>query len=145
MITRNDIIAEAITWDGTKWQHQASLKNVACDCAGFIRGVYHNVTGTEIPLVDYPATWHLFQNEPRMYNECKKYFTEIPLNEAKPGDIVIFRYRPVFVAHHMCFLLPNDRFIHADMDAGIVHVSPYNDLWRSRATNAFKFREVGDD
>ena len=142
MITRNQVLAEALSWEGTKWQHQASLKGVACDCAGLIRGVYANLTGIQTPKYDYPATWHLFQQEPRVYNECKQYFTEIPVATAQPGDILIFRFRPAFVAHHLAFLLPNNRIIHADMEAGKVIISDYNDLWKSRTTNAFKFREL---
>ena len=142
MITRNDILKEALSWEGTKWQHQASLKGVACDCAGFIRGVYTNLTSVKPPAYDYPATWHLFKQEPRVYNECKHYFDEIPVTEAQPGDILIFHFRENFVAHHLAFLLPNNRIIHADMEAGKVIISEYNATWKARTMNAFKMREL---
>lgn len=141
-LTRNQIIAEAESWEGTKWQHQASVKGIACDCAGLIRGVYCNLTGIETPMYDYPATWHLFKQEPRVFNECKKYFNEIPIDDVKPGDILIFRFRPNFVAHHLAFVLNNNRIIHADMEAGKVIISNYNATWRARATNAFRLKEL---
>ena len=60
-VKRQDIIIEAKEWLGTKWQHQASLKQVACDCVGLVRGVYRELTGIDVNIsIDYPATWHLF-------------------------------------------------------------------------------------
>ena len=40
---RIDIVNEAKSWVGTKWQHQQALKGVACDCAGLVRGVYYEM------------------------------------------------------------------------------------------------------
>lgn len=39
MTTAYDIVAEARTWIGTPWRHQAALKGVATDCLGLISGV----------------------------------------------------------------------------------------------------------
>jgi cell wall-associated NlpC family hydrolase len=39
VIETASIIAEARTWIGTPWRHQAYQKGVGCDCAGLIRGV----------------------------------------------------------------------------------------------------------
>lgn len=142
-MTRNDIIKEALEWQGTKWQHQASLKGIACDCAGFVRGVYKGVTGVEVPIeADYPATWHLFKQEERCYHTCQEYLDEIKVNDARPGDILLFAYRPSFVAHHMGILLADNKFIHADQDIKLVHISPIDFTWRSRIRFAFKFRGV---
>ena len=142
-MTRNEIIKEALEWQGTRWQHQASLKGIACDCAGFVRGVFKNLTGTDVPIeADYPATWHLFQKEERCYNTCKKYLTEIKITDIMPGDVILFAYRKSFVAHHMGIVLPNNKFIHADQDVGLVHVTAFDDTWKSRMRYAFKFNEV---
>jgi len=143
IITREQIINEALEWKGTKWQHQAALKGVACDCAGLIRGVYRNITGIDVPInVDYPATWHLFKGVELCYQTTQKYLDEIPLSDIQAGDVVLFAYRNRFVAHHMGIVLPDGKFIHADMDAGVVHVSPFDDVWIKRLRYAFKFRGV---
>ncbi|HXO72313.1 MAG TPA: peptidase P60, partial [Bradyrhizobium sp.] len=34
------IVAEARSWIGTRYCHQASLKGVGCDCLGLVRGVW---------------------------------------------------------------------------------------------------------
>ena len=90
MFTREAVIAEARSWLGTPWHHQASLKGVGCDCIGFIRGVAQPFVGEiEIPL-DYPETWHLYRAEPRMYLGFKARAEEIDAADARPGDILLF-------------------------------------------------------
>jgi NlpC/P60 family putative phage cell wall peptidase len=46
-ITRTTIVAEARSWIGTPYRHQASLKGVGCDCLGLVRGVWRAVLGAE--------------------------------------------------------------------------------------------------
>ena len=43
----DDVVAVARAWIGTPYQHQASVKGVACDCLGLIRGVWRECHGTE--------------------------------------------------------------------------------------------------
>jgi hypothetical protein len=57
MFTRDAVIAEARSWLGTPWHHQASLKGVGCDCIGFIRGVALPFVGEVTIPLDYPETW----------------------------------------------------------------------------------------
>ena len=45
--TRTSIVAEARSWIGTPYRHQASLKGVGCDCLGLVRGVWRAVIGDE--------------------------------------------------------------------------------------------------
>ena len=40
VITKEAIVAEATSWLGTPYRHQASLKGVGCDCLGLLRGVW---------------------------------------------------------------------------------------------------------
>ena len=141
---RSEIVQAAISWKGTKWQHQQAKKGVACDCAGLARGVYAEVTGTQIEIMDYPATWHLFKQEERLYESCKELMDEIPLKDIKAGDILLFAYRPRFVCHHIGIYIGRDRFIHSDMEAGKVIESSLDDFWKQRLRCAFKFRGVED-
>lgn len=65
--TREQVIAEARTWLGTLWHHQASVQRVGCDCIGFVRGAAERFVGP-IPLaLHYTATCHLYRAEPRIY------------------------------------------------------------------------------
>jgi NlpC/P60 family putative phage cell wall peptidase len=142
---REDIIAEAREWIGTKWQHQASLKGVACDCAGLVRGVYSELTGKSFDTtVNYPATWHLFKSEPWLYNECKKYAAEIPIEEAGGGDVLLFSFRDRFPAHHIAILTKEGTIIHSYMDAGKVVEVGYVEPWKKFTRNAFRYPGVAD-
>ena len=112
---RSEIVKEAEGWIGTKWQHQQATKQVACDCAGLARGVYANLTGTQVEIMDYPATWHLFKKEERLYETCKEIMDEIRLSDIKAGDILLFAFRPSFVCHHLGIYTGKGTFIHSDM------------------------------
>ena len=139
---RDAIIKEAREWIETPWQHQASLKGVATDCIGLVRGVY-NVLNPESPIgvvVDYPADWHLFYKEPRMYDGFRKYAgAEIPLAKARGGDIITFSFRVRFVDHHVGILTNDGTFIHSYMDVGKVVETRLDDTWKVRMRHAFKF------
>ena len=55
---RQDIIAEAQSWLGTPYRHQASLEGVGADCLGLIRGVWRELYGAEPQLVPaYAPDW----------------------------------------------------------------------------------------
>ena len=41
------LVAEARSWIGTPYRHQASLKGVGCDCLGLLRGVWRALIGPE--------------------------------------------------------------------------------------------------
>lgn len=143
MITRTQICAEARSWAGTRWQHQASLKGVACDCAGFVRGVNRELTGQDVSFpVDYPATWHFFKTDPRMLETCQQYMDPVPLEAIQPGDVLLFKFPLAKVDHHMGIYLGQGRFIHAEMEARMVHESPLDTTWKSRLSHAFRFRDL---
>jgi len=143
-LERYEIIKEARSWLGTKWQHQQAKKGIACDCAGFARGVYGELTGREIEVMDYPATWHLFKKQKRLYEKCKELLIEKQIIDRKPGDILLFAYRDTFVAHHIGIMCSHDTFIHADMDVGKVIESKLDKVWMNRLRYCFKFKEAVD-
>lgn len=142
---RSDIVVEARRWKGIKWQHQQCLFGVACDCVGLVRGVYENLTGIKIPVIaDYPATWHLFRSEPWLYNECKANVIEIPVDEAKEGDLLTFSMREKFPDHHIAILTGDNTIIHSYMDVGKVVESSYNHEWQGWTKHAFRYPGVED-
>jgi hypothetical protein len=56
-MTPDRIIAEARSWIGTPYRHQASLKGVGCDCLGLLRGVWRAVMGAEPETPPYAPDW----------------------------------------------------------------------------------------
>lgn len=160
-MTRNEIVAEARSWEGSTWQHQASLKNVACDCVGLIRGVYKELTGIvpDIPF-NYSATWPLYKSEEKLYNECTKVLIEIPVESAGIGDVVLFGFGKG-PASHIGIKLSDKLFIHSYMDVNKVVETEFDSVlpkasrfiekerafgytWCDAIRFAFKFSEVTD-
>lgn len=97
MATRQQIVTEARSWLGTRWQHQASVKGVASDCVGLIRGVGistgvypENVMELEAirPFIGYgrgPLNGQLAKG-------CLTFGILIDMTEAQPGDVVLMAF-----------------------------------------------------
>jgi len=141
-MTRDEILTEARSWIGTKWQHQASLKGVACDCVGLIRGVYTALTGEAVDIAaDYSRWPDLRQPDEQLRAELLKYCTEVPIDEAKPGDILLFVFPQP--ARHVG-ILAGDTFIHAWTDVNKVVEIRYDAVWRRVTKGVFRFPGVVD-
>lgn len=91
MITRKDVIAEAMSWLRTPWHHQALVKGGGVDCAHFLVGVFENVGLVDAPdLGYYPPDWHLHQDRPRFLETLAQYAD--PVADSLPGDIAMFKF-----------------------------------------------------
>lgn len=91
MITRDAIVAEAMTWLRTPWHHQARVKGAGVDCAQFLVGVFEGVG--LVPALDlgyYPPDWHLHQGRPRFLQTLAQYAA--PVAAPLPGDIAMFQF-----------------------------------------------------
>jgi NlpC/P60 family putative phage cell wall peptidase len=133
------VIAEARSWIGTPYRHQASLKGVGCDCLGLIRGVWRALHGDEPEMTPaYAPDWAEAGGEERLAAAARRHLTEISLEDAAPGDILLFRWRPHLPAKHAAILTAADRMIHAYDGAAVaeVHFVPF---WRRRIAFAFRF------
>lgn len=53
IITRADMVREADEWLNTPWVHQQSVKGVAADCLGFLRGMARFVGHSDLPFEAY--------------------------------------------------------------------------------------------
>lgn len=117
---RDRIVAEARSWCGTPWHHEARVKGAGVDCAQLLIAVYSAVgLIPNIFTAHYPADWHLHRDEPRFLTELLQHCraVEAPL----PGDVVMFRYGRH--AAHGAIYAGEDLMIHAWRDAGQVIVS----------------------
>ena len=92
--TRAEIIAEARTWIGTPWHHQATLKSVGCDCGGLIRGVMIALQLAPERLESWiDADEYLgYSGNPdgvSLREACEKYLVPIPKNAMQCGDAIL--------------------------------------------------------
>ena len=143
MFTRETLIAEARTWLGTPWHHQASLKGVGCDCIGFVRGTALPFVGPVTIELDYPETWHLYRAEPRMYLGFKERCDEIDTADILTGDVLLFGAGKG-PAHHCAYVTPDGGLIHCYREARAVVEQAFSPWWRAKLRHAFRLPGIED-
>ena len=94
MTEREAVVAEALSWLGTKFHHRARVKSVGVDCIHFMLEVYER-TGV-FPHIDpgpYAHDYMLHQGEEVYRNTMEKYATRRPDGELpEPGDLALFKF-----------------------------------------------------
>lgn len=86
-MTGAEIVAEARTWLGTPYRHQARLKGVGVDCDGLIIGVARDL-GIVAPEFDVQG----YARQPdgqTLLAYCREFMTEIPVASMQPGDVPV--------------------------------------------------------
>jgi NlpC/P60 family putative phage cell wall peptidase len=139
MTIRDSIIAEARSWIGTPYHHQAVLKGVGCDCLGLVRGVWRAVCGAE-PEAPPPYTpdWAECAGREALCDAAARHLTPVALGAEAPGDVLLFRMRADAPMKHAGILSAHDRIIHAYWGRAVVEnrLAPF---WRARMAAAFSF------
>jgi NlpC/P60 family putative phage cell wall peptidase len=139
-ITRDDVVACARTWLGTRWQHQQRLKGVACDCAGLVIGVVRELYGIE---VDVPNYGHDPHND-LMRKLCNRYL--VPIDNRLsflPGDVLLMTWDSE--PHHMGIASTVDGLpglIHAYAQVRKVTEHHFDVKWLGRIVAAYSFPGV---
>ncbi|MCQ8184244.1 NlpC/P60 family protein [Parvularcula maris] len=136
-LLRARIIAEAISWIGTPYRHQASQKGHGTDCLGLVRGVYRHIHGHE-PEVPTPYGRRGGRDEV-LLEAAKRHLRRVA--EPQPGDVLLFRMRRTQAVRHCGILIAPDRFVHAH-DGQSVTGAPLIGFWASRVAAAFSFPET---
>ena len=139
---RAAIVAEARTWIGTPYQHQASLKGVGCDCLGLIRGVWRAVYGEEPEAVPpYAPDWAEASGGDPFADAAARHFVPVDPADLACGDLLLFRWRAGLPAKHAALATAPDTMVHAHDGAAVAEVAlaPW---WRRRLAHAFRFPGV---
>lgn len=88
--TREAIVAEARTWVGTPFRHQARVKALGVDCVGLIVGVCRAL-GLVAPGFDVRAYPRLPDGH-TLIAECDKHLRAIARDEMRAGDAIVARF-----------------------------------------------------
>ncbi len=149
-ITRAQILSVALTWRGTPYRHQASLKGVGCDCLGLVRGVWRELYGNEPETPPpYRPDWAEVGGQETLLEGARRWLGEVPLAETLPGDVLLFRMSPDASVKHVAILTaaptpadPQARMIHAYWGRAVVEswIGPW---WTRRLAFAFAFPGAG--
>jgi cell wall-associated NlpC family hydrolase len=116
---REAVVAEAITWLGTPYHHQACLKGVGADCAQMPLAVYAAVgLIPRVQVGDYSPQWFLHRSAERYLEWVERLAREITLAEVGPGDFAVWRFGRTF--SHGAIITAWPRILHASAPDGCV-------------------------
>ncbi|MBB3947174.1 NlpC/P60 family putative phage cell wall peptidase [Rhizobium skierniewicense] len=134
------VLVMADSWIGTPYRHQACLKGVGCDCLGLVRGLWRELYADEPELPPpYARDWAERGGEDRLMAAASRHFHPVAsMENALPGDMLLFRWRPDFAAKHVGILADADHFIHAYEGACVLR-SALVPSWRKRIAGIFRF------
>lgn len=136
---RQAVLAEARTWIGTPYRHQASLRGSGCDCLGLVRGVWRALYTHEPEAVPaYSAIWAEAGKTETLLNAATRHMQPLAIADAMPGDLLVFRWRVHVPAKHVGIMSGPARMIHAQENACVCDVA-LSDWWQRHIAGAFQF------
>lgn len=140
---RAAVLREARSWLGTPYRHQASCKGAGCDCLGLLRGIWRALYGREpVSVPGYSPDWAETGGQETLIDAGREHLVESVITEARPGDVLVFRWRDGAPAKHVGILsaplASRPAMIHAYERAGVIE-SPLVPSWRGRIAAAFAF------
>ncbi len=137
--TRRRAVDIALGWIGTPYHHQASARGIGTDCLGLIRGVWRELYGDEAEVAPpYSPDWAETSGVEVMLEAARRHLVEIAPEEARGGDVVIFRVKRAMVAKHAGLMTSTNTFVHAIEGAPVADVA-LTPWWRRRIAAAFRF------
>ncbi len=139
LITRALVVGLARRWIGTPYHHQASRLGAGVDCIGLVRGVFRDLYGQEPgALPGYSRDWAEATGVETLLTAARAHLVAVEPLAARPGDVLVFRYRPRLVAKHAAILTAPDAMVHALEGAAVAEVS-LSPWWQRRLAGAFSF------
>ena len=136
---RDHIVRLARAWIGTPYHHQASARGIGTDCVGLIRGLYRDLYGIEPegPFA-YSRDWAEGSGRETLLEAARRHLIEIPKSDARPGNVLVFRYRARSLAKHAAVMAHPTSMIHALEGAAVCEVA-ISRWWRRHLAAAFSF------
>jgi len=142
----NRVVAEAQSWIGTPYVHQATFKGRGCDCLGLIRGVWRATVGKEPSDVPtYTPDWSEPGGQEQLMAAASLWLDDASDAPWEAGQVLLFRMRGGAVAKHLGILSnagAEPRFIHAYSAHGVIE-SPLSEPWRRKVVARYAF-PLGD-
>lgn len=129
---------EAREWIGTPYVHQASVKGQGADCLGLVRGVWRKLHGCEPQKIpSYSPDWGEYGAREPLLEAARLWCQELSANEARAGDLIMFRWQGMSVTKHAGILSGKGEFIHAYEKSGVVETT-LGRHWRNHASGYFR-------
>lgn len=150
MTTREQVVAEARSWVGTPYLHQAHIKGEGCDCGGLIGGVAMALglarndfwSGAFAPFSGYgrePAHGSLLR-------VLDTFMTAVDPMQVGSGDVVVMRFRrePQHLGIVVPYTLGGHAIVHALNGISVHEVVEHrlDGVWQRRVTHAYRLPGV---
>lgn len=146
MKNHNNIVAQARTWLGTPFHHQARLKGKGCDCLGLIVGVVDELglkDGNGMRLAAYDEV--TYSKEPDgayLIQKLTGLLEEVPTHQARAGDLALFKVREN--PQHLAILSDYEGglgMIHSFAPSRRVVEHRLDDEWKSKMIKVFRWQQ----
>lgn len=137
--TPEQFVDECRKWRGTAFHHQGRKIMVGVDCMGLVVESLKTLGHPIRDRRDYPRTAH----DDLMLRLMREEFDEIPLEDARPGAVLIFWYsRRSIVQHGAVYTCDEGRHrrvlhAHATIGGGQVVEQRLDKFWTKRLGWAF--------
>lgn len=134
-VARADVVRAARGWIGTRWQHQAARRGVACDCVGLVLGVARELQLTDLTLPVYQRT----ADGVTLLAMACHHMHRIDRARLRPGDVALFRFEayPAHMGIVADYLHGGLSLVHASAPARAVVEHALDAVWRDRMIAAF--------
>lgn len=138
-VSRQRVIDEALSWEGTPYRHQAMVKGHGVDCAMLLVGVFSAVGA--IPKIDprpYPRDWHFHRSQERFVGWITLHgeAVDAPL----PGDVALFKFGRCI--SHGAIVLEWPNIIHAYYMEGVVRADASKGVLSKRSAGWYRVMGV---
>ena len=136
MVTGEQIIIEARSWLGTPFKHQGKLKNIGCDCIGFVTGVLENI-GYDFSE-HYISEYSQIPDGEKLKQKLDSVLKPKNISELNAGNIFLMSFN--FLPQHVGFISELNGLkyiIHSYKNAGKVVEHHLNDFWHSKIISLY--------
>lgn len=141
---RQQVIKEGLKWVGTPYHQQADKLGAGIDCSMLLVRAWVDAGVVEpFDPRPYPPDWHMHQSEERYLAWMSSVAKEIPAEERRPGDVVLFKFGRCFA--HSGILVTKDTMVHAWAYDGKCSVCDLTESWvlyKGRELRPRKFFDV---
>jgi NlpC/P60 family putative phage cell wall peptidase len=147
MATREQIVAEARSWVGTRWHHQARVKGHGVDCLGMVTDLCEKLNlSPGFRWGDCPE-YHGYGMQPdadQLLEAVHRFLIPVALTDIRKGDVGVFRFDGG--PQHFAIFTQEDPLyiVHAYAQARKVVEHRFDGTWSARLVGAFRFPNTED-
>lgn len=139
---RAAVLAEAETWLGTPFHHEARVKRAGVDCLMFLAEVYERagVIG-HVTVPHYVPDWHMHRNAEKYLDGLATYAREIE-GPPQPADVAMFKFGRTF--SHGAIVVEWPIIIHSYWHVGVIRFDATKGILADRPVRFFTpFKDLG--